>query len=408
MGVLDDPASKANVDWTKGGKNSVLQFLKEAERPFGRDVSATPPYAYGTGELGAKELIPLFLRADVMFPDANVFSPQGLPLLLLHVLENSLSITPGVLSEIETYLASPDRTAEDGRVKLLWRTVPETSYLRPARYAPYLSLIAHYVRLLSQRKSFPHTVAAGHAEAQGTDLTAKQRKALSDNFAKMSKSTMKMASKGISDSIADEELVVFSFFEAMIFNNSVTAMSYDEDVFAQFFHFRTLLEGDHLAHLVANDIAHNPGSYPPRISIDDVGAASLCRDVEASFAIELPDNYAKLLPPTPEFPEVGMFRPTDPAQFMIAWPSAGLLPVLAKKQAAGGRNTTAFGALNCYTDLPYRSPRGRRCALFLADALWPSDTGDGVGYTVADTIRVLSDIETPRSINLDQAGFATK
>ncbi len=109
-------------------------------------------------------------------------------------------------------------------------------------------------------------------------------------LAGISKSTSKMANKGGRYELAaDEALVVIAMFEAVWLRKNIAILSFDNDVFIQFFKIISLMAEDYLSYLIALDYQTQPERYSKRYDLAMYhDFDTMISDKSKSFAITKP------------------------------------------------------------------------------------------------------------------------
>lgn len=388
-------------------KNSVFQLIKERGKPPADPTESKGSFLYFKAELPDVSFAYDVIRDEsaLLFCDANIFSGGNLAMVREVLRRNDVLVVPPIVRELQEYASLSPRTPDDAEVvRLIFKDrllIPTIKIVDPARYKSLLPALCYYVNLILQRKASKGYLEQVFEIQSGKPLTKVERDRLSKSLGGLSKGTSKMANKeGRHERAADELLVVTAMFEAIWLRRNIVILSFDDDVFTQFFKLISLMSEDYLSHLIALDYEARPERYPKRYDLAHYHEFDgLIGDKSNSFAVVKPRDIVNLFPPSDDEPVVTMLKPVERPEIMWTQCLSGYHGFLEAKSRARGSNIDRADGLNCYAQLtvsagPQRLPRVP-LAFFVNDRLFFEDSKEGFRISLLDLTRSLADVEKP-------------
>lgn len=389
-------------------KNAVLQFMKERQRQVDFE-GHSPAYGYWTSiEPGLEDVMRLIGSPEVeVFCDANIFAREGLPIVEAVARRPTIVLTQEVHAEVAEYLSIEPRIPENKAVHQLLQTVLRFKLPEDRPYATAYGALNYYVTLLMMRRTLLQSLIEAAEKGVGRALAVKERGDIGSLYAKVMLGTGSIGTKNVEqsktrtvDRATDEWLVVRALFEAIWNRKSVVLLSFDDDVFSQFFKAISLMADDYLSHLVATDIAAHSDRYTRRYEMRDyVDMDRLVADKTRSYALGRSGEVAKLFPPSDAEPFVILVKPRPEPQIIATQCLAGIRPFLQLKSRTLGRNIDTDDGLNCYvqlvapTERPQLPSSGGPFVFFLDDKMVVNCPE--MRISEADRLRSIVPIERP-------------
>ncbi len=394
-------------------RNSAFHFLgMSGGHPIKRSALPRPraggvfSYDYGELTVPAGDAI-LRSPGQRVICDSSVFSPVRIDLVRRLLVEHGVELTPEALLELQD-LKRNQRPETAPLVDLLF---PDGGDLNPLiRVTGFQALtgfdnvLTYYVNLLLARKLALETRMRDIERAEGPAAATAGRPGLTRELASISHRTVRLANKGDARKRrADETAAAHGVLHGVITGQPTVLLTFDNDVFEQFFKLTTLLFDDYASMLLAEDLFLRPERYPTRHSLagrPDIGLL-VDETEDDAFAFERDPEPWGLYPRLAESCIVHVMVPDTPPQFLSWCASTDLRRLMEVKRDTGGRNTTRFGTRNVYGNLRPTTPRttlprGRSYGFVIQDRLnrWYSLLNrQEVRISIADVARTLHDVE---------------
>lgn len=405
-------------------KNPVIEYFlqkglsPDRVNPTGTGTLHVRRFHYLANTIGPtfnlEDLLSRFDDPNIdIFCDANVFAASRLALAQCLLSHRKVFVVPEVARELVDLRKRPTRA--EGTKELLDLLFDQGSF-RPSieifdldsRLTPYQNAIEYYVNILHLRKTALEPFVRAFVKRHGREPRGRERAELYRHLPRSARAA-RLANKGdITRRFSDEVTVVAAVIHGIINRKDVVLLSFDADVFDQFYKFTSLLRDDYASYLLADDYISNPDSYGEKYSmVDYPDLAPLLSDRPSSFAVERPRNLDYLIPKQPTTRAIHVVA-AEKNGSAIAWVGIEeMRDLISVKAATCGRNTTQHGDNNVYIILKpciqkVQLPKKRHYAFFLNDRKLNGLATDSVSgkakqiaLSYADYMRALDDIETP-------------
>lgn len=357
-----------------------------------------------------------FPRPITLFCDSSVFGPSRIEFVRALLEQTPVWIVEEALTELWDLVDHAKTPEERELAALLFPGGSLHERVRVHSLRPYFDLglggaVSYYVNLLHHRRKVLEGPLEQYRVAHGRDATGKDRARVVRALAETSSRTTKLATRGDPRRRYTDEVTVVAAATALLHGTSeVMVLTFDSDLFEQFYKLTSLLRDDYLSMLCAGHHSEHPSSFPARLPLPRSRPLErLVADFGASFAVELPKNPWVLLPRMLDRPPGLLgFSVVCPAEegHGLTWVALDtMVDVLHMKARARGRNTDRHGSLNCYANLqpciPNPGlPRGKPFLFFVADRLVRfsgrnANVDGGFDISCADALRTLVDHENP-------------
>jgi hypothetical protein len=350
----------------------------------------------------------------IFFPDTGFFTTAMVPRVWDSLCSRTVALVPGVLGELQGWLADPYQNQEfaavvrkaiemqgnppnQGAAKVRWGC---RDYLDSLEWQPYaFGLFSgadrfgsfafhHYRDLLLVRKLVGAKVAGDLKTVLGRDPTDEEvRVAVRKRVGLRGE---RIAFKGWKDYSkrnysTDEELVVTAVLTAIVTGRETLILTWDTDLQEQFVKLMMLLASDYYAYLFAEYAASNRETIPWRHLPVPSGVHGALRTTSNVFqCVCCPTDFVESLRPEP-YHQVNCYcyvlgnsrhdLKLTPTVFSAEREMSCMLQVKAR---SGGRNTDKFGTLNIHGGSIMKD--GRQYRLF---ALFNDSYTDFMGVRVA-------------------------
>lgn len=408
-------------------KNPVLEYFR-SRNAVGRQVRDDGSgkyllrrFSYGfftlPSPINLEDLLDssLFINEDIdVFCDANVFAAPRLSLAQGLLGRRSVFVVPEVAYELIDLRNRPTRApGTKALLDLLFDQGVFRTVIKVFDYnglTSYVNAIEYYVNLLHLRKTALEPFVRDFVKRHGREPVGSERAKLYSRIPRSARAA-RLANKGDpTRRFSDEVTVVAAVIHSLVNRRDVVLLSFDADVFDQFYKLTSLLRDDYASYRLANDYIANPDRYGAKYSLADYADLDpLLRDKHLSFVVERPHDLDYLIPE----------RLTTRGMYVVAPESGGsvmswvgieeMRELLAIKAVTLGRNTVQHGDRNAYINLKpctqkVQLPKKKNYAFFLNDQTLrairknpkPGEAKE-IHISLADYMRAIDDIETPRS-----------
>lgn len=355
-----------------------------------------------------------FSNKDIdVFCDANVFAAPRLSLAQALLRRRNVFVVPDVAYELIDLRNRPTRApGTKALLDLLFDQGVFRSVIKVFDYkglTPYVNAIEYYVNLLHLRKTVLEPFVREFVKRHGREPVGRERAEMYSRIPRSARAA-RLANRGDpTRRFSDEVTVVAAVIHSLINHRDVVLLSFDSDVFDQFYKLTSLLRDDYASYRLANDYIANPDRYGAKYSLADYADLDpLLRDKHSSFVVERPHNLDYLIPERPITRGMYVVAPESGGSVMSWVGIEEMRELLSIKAATFGRNTVQYGDQNVYIILKpciqkFQLPKKKNYAFFLNDRTLrairvnpkPGEAKE-IHISLADYMRAIDDIETPR------------
>lgn len=185
------------------------------------------------------------------------------------LMSRKIFFTPGIWTELEPWRNTPfaHSSFRDSVLAAFASGDEMISLLTDVDWdEPIKKSAAYYVSLLAARKLIGHHVIAEFVAEKGREPTPDELLAICQT--RVRDRGIFLAQKGLDDYrkenfLADEELVVFAVFHAILTGRETTILTRDKDVLEQFYKFGYLLDTHYRSQLIASAYKDTPDNLIP-------------------------------------------------------------------------------------------------------------------------------------------------
>ncbi|MBI5922840.1 MAG: hypothetical protein HY847_14500 [Betaproteobacteria bacterium] len=370
-------------------------------------------YRLSDGINGEKVLAKLpILDKDVdVFCDTNIFAAPRLSLVKSLLKHRKVFVVAEAVSELLDFRArpAPSQVARE-LLDLIFDRGQLTTAIEVFDYhglSDYRRAIIYYVTLLHIRKTVLRPFIREFNERHGRMPIGRERAELYKQ-AFLSPRATRLANKGDPNNrFTDEVTVVTAVIHSLINQRDVVLLSFDADIFDQFYKLTSLLRDDYASFRLADDYIENANRYGTKYCLGNYEDLDpLLLDKHASFAVERPHHLGYLLPEHPTNRLIHVIAPEAGGSGMWWAGMEEMRQLLSIKETTFGRNTVRHGDKNAYiTLMPCierpQLPKKKTYAFFLSDqTLKVQWMNSGIlaplRISNADFMRAVADVETPR------------